>query len=51
MKLHVILILLGYIITIIGRCSKTEESKIAFCGIGVGYMLLATIIWIANVLK
>lgn len=44
MKLHVILILLGYVNTIIGRC----EDKIAFTVIGVGFLVSAIIVWITS---
>ena len=44
MKLHVILILLGYINTIIGRC----EDKMTFTIIGVGFLVSAIIVWIAS---
>ena len=48
MKLHVILILLGYISTIIGRCSDTRGSKIAFISIGIGFLVSAIIVWIIS---
>ena len=48
MKLHVILILLGYISTIIGRCFDTRGSKIAFISIGVGFLVSAIIVWIIS---
>ena len=48
MKVHVILILLGYISTIIGRCFDTRGSKIAFTGIGVGFLVSAIIVWIIS---
>ena len=48
MILHVILILLGYINTIIGRCSDTRGNKIAFTGIGVGFLVSAIIVWIIS---
>ena len=44
MKVHVILILIGYINTIIGWCSKTEKSKIAFCGIGIIFFISGLIL-------
>lgn len=48
MKVHVILILIGYISTIIGRCFDTRGSKIAFTGIGVGFLVSAIIVWIIS---
>ena len=48
MDVHVILILIGYISTIIGRCSDARGSKIAFTGIGVGFLVSAIIVWIIS---
>ena len=48
MKVHVILILIGYISTIIGRCFDTRVCKIAFTGIGVGFLVSAIIVWIIS---
>ena len=48
MKVHVILILIGYISTIIGRCYNTRRSKKAFTGIGVGFLVSAIIVWIIS---
>ena len=44
MKVRVILILLGYVNTIMGWCSKAEERKIAFCGIGIIFFILGLIL-------
>ena len=48
MRIDAILVLLGYISTIIGRCSDTRGSKIAFTGIGVGFLVSAIIVWIIS---
>ena len=44
MRIGAILVLLGYINTIIGWCSKTEKSKIAFCGIGIIFFISGLIL-------
>ena len=48
MRIDAILVLLGYINTIIGRCSDTRGSKIAFTSIGIGFLVLAIIVWIIS---
>ena len=48
MDVHVILLLIGYISTIIERCSDTRGSKVAFTGIGVGFLVSAIIVWIIS---
>lgn len=51
MNIVTILIILGYINTVIGRCSKEEENKVFFSIVGIMLLVLAIIIWITDILK
>ena len=51
MKVHVILILLGFIYVMLGRHTKNEEDKAAFAGIGIGFSVSGLMVLLVNLIK
>ena len=51
MKLHVILILLGFINVMIGRHTENEKDKVVFSGIGIGFSISGLMVLLVNLIK
>ena len=51
MGIDTVLILLGFIYVMLGRCTENEKDKVAFSGIGIGFSVSGLIILLVNLIK
>ena len=51
MGIDTVLILLGFIYVMLGRCTEDEKDKVAFSGIGIGFSASGLMVLLVNLIK
>ena len=51
MGIDTVLILLGFIYVMLGRCTENEKDKVTFSGIGIGFSVSALMVLLVNLIK